>query len=108
MKDKGILIGYDGDFLTRISRNEKGEITAGLVVGKSLYQNQFIILKSHKGELKEYPVLGVGFSDVTNDNDMAGWNSEIKQQLEKDGMQVKSVKVDRHLNVEIEASYENK
>lgn len=108
MKDRGVLIGYDGDFITRTSRNEKGEIISGLVIGNSLYQNQFIILKSYKGELKEYPVLGVGLSDITNDNDIAGWNSEIKRQLEKDGMTVAAITFDKNMNLEINAGYENK
>lgn len=108
MKDKGMLIGYDGDLVVRLSKNAKNEIASGVMIGNTLYQNQYVILKAHKGELKEFPVLGAGLSDITNDNDVAGWSNEIKRQLEKDGMKVSKVKFDQSMNLEIDASYENK
>lgn len=108
MKDRGMLIGYDGDFIVNPGRNAKNEIVTGIITGNTLYQNQYIILKAHKGELKEFPVLGAGLSDITNDNDTAGWGNEIKRQLEKDGMKVSKVRFDENMNFKIDAEYENK
>lgn len=107
MKNRGILIGYDGDIAVSPTKNTKGEIAAGMGIGHTLYQNQYIILKAHKGELKEFPVLGVGLEDITNDNDVAGWSNKIKEQLEKDGMIVDKVMFDRNMNLEIDADYGN-
>lgn len=108
MKDKGILIDYDGDLLISLCKDIKNEIVSGVITGNTLYQNQYIILRAHKGELKEFPVLGAGLSDITNDNDVAGWSNEIRRQLEKDGMKVNKVRFDRNMNLEIDAGYENK
>lgn len=106
MKRKGILIGEDGDLNVRPVRDENGILKSGLVVGDSLYQNQYVILRAHKGELKEFPVLGVGLADIVNDQDIAGWSDEIKSQFEKDGMRVGRVKFDRNMDLEIDADYE--
>lgn len=105
MKDKGILLGDDGDLMVNPVWSSNGILLSGLTVDNSTYQNQYIILMAHPGELKEHPVLGVGISDITNDNDTAGWSSNIKRQLEKDGMKVQKVTFDRNLNLEIEAGY---
>lgn len=107
MKGKAILIGEDGDLMIRPLKDQNGVVTTGLIVGNSVYQNQYIILKAHKGELKEWPVLGVGLADMTNSNDIAGWTVEIREQFEKDGMQVNKATFDRNMNLEIDASYED-
>lgn len=106
MKRKGILIGEDGDLNIRPVRDGNGILNSGLVIGDSLYQNQYVILRAHKGELKEFPVLGVGLSDIVNDQDIAGWSDEIKSQFENDGMRVGRVKFDRNMDLEIDADYE--
>lgn len=108
MKGRGILIGADGDLMVKPLKDGKGLVLSGLLLGNSVYQNQYIILKSHKGELKEWPALGVGITDMANSNDIAGWSAEIREQLEKDGMRVEKLAFDRNMNLEIDANYESK
>ena len=52
MKKIGILLDpSDGDLLLN---------GGALAVGNTLYQNQFLILKAQKGDLKEFPMMGAG------------------------------------------------
>lgn len=91
----GILIDPDtGDLQVDTERDALGLITQGLGIGNTTYQNQAIILQAVKGELKEYPTLGVGISDMANDHETTGWTREIALQLESDGMTVKEVDID--------------
>lgn len=90
----GILIDPDtGDLQVDTERDALGLIAQGLGIGNTTYQNQAIILLAAKGELKEYPTLGVGISDMVNDHEAAGWTREIALQLEADGMTVNSVEI---------------
>lgn len=105
MKEKGILMREDGDLLVLPVKDGQQVIQSGLVVGNSVYQNQYIILTAHKGELKEFPMLGAGLPDMVHDHDIAGWGNEVRWQLQQDGMKVERVGFDRNMNLEIEASY---
>lgn len=107
MKSIGILLEQEGDLVAKVVRDENGIIQSGWVVGHTLYQNQYILLKAYPGELKEYPVLGTGIADIVNDKEIAGWSTRIREQLERDGMNVKKVTFDKKMNLEIEAVYEN-
>lgn len=107
MKDRGILIDADGDLKIGLQRGIGGVVVAGLTFGNTLFQNQYVLLKAHKGELKEYPALGVGLSDILHEYDLTGWTTDIRSQLEKDGMQVNRVVFDRDRNLVIDAEYED-
>lgn len=106
MKGKGILLNEEGDLAVDPVRNEHGLLVSGLQIGNTAYQNQFVILSAYKGELKEFPLLGVGLRDIVNDNDITGWTTEIRLQLQKDGFTVQKVGFDRNMNLEIQAEYE--
>ena len=62
-----------------------------LVVGNTTYQNEYIILKSQRGEIKEYPLMGVGIDDIVNDHDEAGWKMKIKEHLAMDDIKVAKI-----------------
>ena len=64
-----------------------------MVVGNTTYQNEYIILKSQRGEIKEYPLMGVGIDDIVNDHDEAGWKMKIKEHLAMDGISVSKVDI---------------
>ena len=81
MSKKGIGIQLDANCGLMISNGS-------LQIGSTLYQNQFLILKAQKGELKEYPTLGCGIDDITNDEDLDAWQKSIREEMAKDGMQV--------------------
>lgn len=87
-----------------IKRDSLGLIQRGLTLGDTLNQNQAIILAIHQGELKEYPMMGVGIGDMLLDNDPIYWRTRIKEQLEMDGEKVDSVKISR-TGIQIEAQY---
>jgi hypothetical protein len=65
-----------------------GIITQGIAIGDVTYQNQAMLLMAQKGELKEYPTVGVGLSDIVNDENLTGWKAEIIAQFEDDGQRI--------------------
>lgn len=99
MKKIGILLDpSDGDLLLN---------GGALAVGNTLYQNQFLILKAQKGDLKEFPMMGAGIDDLSNDNDIVEWKRKIREELKKDGLTVTSVVIDtKKGELIIKADYE--
>lgn len=96
------LTNYEPQITVR--RDAAGKIEEGLVVGDILRQNQAIILCVHKGEIKEFPSVGVGIADMLLDHDPALWRSQIREQLEMDGQKVNSVKITTS-GIVIDAAY---
>lgn len=88
----------------QVKRGKDGKIANGLVVGDTLRQNQALILLLHKGELKEWPAVGCGISDMLLDNDPIYWRTIIREQLEMDGQKVNSVKITT-TGINIDATY---
>lgn len=96
------LKDYEPDIQVR--RGKDGKITSGLVVSDILRQNQALILLLHKGELKEWPAVGCGISDMLLDHDPIYWRTVIREQLEMDGQKVNSVKITT-TGICVDASY---
>lgn len=94
MKNTGIQINSDYDLAIQVKYDRNGKILSGLVVGDVLYQNQAMLLMAHKGEYKENPLVGVGLSDIVNDNDFARWRREITEQFTADSQQISSLQLD--------------
>lgn len=65
----------------------KGDFDAGL----SDYQQQKLIVTTHKGEWKQYPEVGAGIIQMIADDRHTEMLIEIKKQLEYDGMQIDNV-----------------
>ena len=86
-----LLDPVTGDLAANTARDEFGLITDGLVYGEATAQHQAVVLMACKGEFKEYPTLGVGVINMVNDDDLTGWNREIRLQLEAIDMAVKNV-----------------
>lgn len=79
----------------------------GLSIGNTLYQNQYIIMAAQKGELKEYPMLGVGIADIANDNDLLEWKRSIREEFAKDGLKVSTLNIDTNTgNMTLIADYQ--
>jgi len=95
VKQTGLQISSDLDLLINVEKDSEGLITSGLVIGDTLYQNQYIILSAQKGELKENPLLGVGIEDMANDEDVLPWKKSIREELAKDGMKVDTLTIDK-------------
>lgn len=96
------LTDYEPDIQVR--RGRDGKITSGLAIGDTLRQNQALILLLHKGELKEWPHVGCGISDMLLDNDPIWWRTMIREQLEMDGQKVSTVRITR-TGISIDATY---
>lgn len=83
----GILL--DSNYEPIISSGE-------MVLGEITAQNQAIILRCHKGEIKEHPALGVGISDMLLDHNPLYWRSRIREALELDGQSLEEIKISAH------------
>ncbi len=74
-----------------ISINEDFDLsfTGGdFTIGESTEQHQELLLLCNKGEWRENPDVGVGIKAYLKDEDNGGLLPEIKEQFERDGMQV--------------------
>lgn len=78
--------------------------SGSMQVGDTTAQNQALIIGSHKGEFKEQPAVGVGISDMLLDHNPLAWRQEIREQLEIDGQEVRSVQITK-TGVTIDAHY---
>lgn len=99
MKNKDLRINEDYGLMTDPAAHD-------LCVGDVTLQNQALILQSQKGEWKERPMVGCGIGDMANDDDTNTWRRAIREELARDGMKVRSLKINRE-NIEIDADYEN-
>ncbi|MDD3685923.1 MAG: hypothetical protein PHE56_04060 [Bacteroidales bacterium] len=108
-KDKGIqllVIEQTGnyDLSLSVKRNSLGQITQGLMIGSTLYQNQAMILRTQPGQIKEYPGAGVGLLNIVNDNEIDMWKKRITQQLEADGQKISKLILNTQ-GIALEAKY---
>lgn len=92
-KGTGMQIDAGGNLLIKPRTDSSGLILGGLVIGNTLYQNQYLILTAQKGDIKEHPLLGAGIEDMANDNDTAEWRKRIVDELAKDGMKTDRVTI---------------
>lgn len=92
---KDILLDEIGDL----------QITNGdLVIGTSDLQHQQLLLQTFKGEWKENPTIAVGAAGFLKDDNVQALAAEIKQEFERDGMQVKAIEVTTE-KINIDAAY---
>lgn len=90
------------DEMTNDLKIENGHIA----IGETLPQNEFLLLVMNKGELKEDPLVGVGISDMINDNDILGWKRKIRDGLKVDGMKVEQISISSDGRIKkLEAKY---
>lgn len=90
------------DEMTNDIKIENGHIA----IGETLPQNEFLLLVMNKGELKEDPMVGVGISDMINDNDILGWKRKIRDGLKADGMKVEQISISSDGRIKkLEAKY---
>lgn len=104
---RGIGIALDENFDVKINpvRDSSGKIIRGVVLEKTLPQNQAVILKMQPGELKRVPYLGCGIDDIVNDNDLLAWKRKIRMQMEQDMQVVNDVKFTSNNKLQIDARY---
>lgn len=90
----GLLLDFfDYKLLSDVRKDTNGRILCGLAIGDTLRQNQALLLELRKGELKEWPVLGIGIGDMLLDEDPAYWRAEIREQMTLDGQNVEHISI---------------
>ena len=94
--------GMQLDEMTNDIKIENGHIA----IGETLPQNEYLLLVMNKGELKEDPLVGVGISDMLNDNDIIGWKRKIRDGLKADGLKVEQISISSDGRIKkLEAKY---
>jgi len=64
-----------------------------MAVDEVTEQNQYLLLKTHQGEWKEHPIVGVGIDDLVNDHDLDKWKRAISEALEQDGQMIEKLEL---------------
>lgn len=103
-KNHGILLNEEGDLDIQVVRDTDGKIATGFKLGDVTIQNMNLIIKSHPGEFKEVPTVGVGIDNMLLDKDYLLYKHKIRQQLTAEGMQVKHLELNENI-IEINANY---
>lgn len=76
------------------------------VAGESTRQHQSLLLLIEKGELREFPLRGVGLRSWLLDDQVGDLNAAIKREFEADGQTVSLVKTLANGNIQVEGVYE--
>ncbi len=94
------------DLKIDVVRDANGLITQGLVVGDTMNQNQAVIIIANPGEFMFNPTLGVAIDELLLDDDYLRFKHRIREHLNKDGMNVKSIDFSKTIPLLIDANYE--
>ncbi len=93
----------------KLNENKDLAFTNGdFAVDNTDQQNIELILLSHKGSFKEYPILGVGITDYLKSPEIISrlrLENEISNQLEYDNFRIKEVDVNNLENIHIDGDY---
>ena len=93
-----LILDQDGDL-----KIQNGDFA----IGESTIQHQHHIIIANKGEYKEHPEVGVGIGDAILTERPKRILTEIKRNLEYDGMRVKQVRFEDDQSITIDAQYKN-
>ena len=88
------------DIMIDIQQTGTGDVdlsTGDLLYGESTGQHQRDILLSGKGHYKEFPELGVGALDFSNDNEPENFYRAVRKEFTRAGMKVTKVSMDETL-----------
>lgn len=97
-KRYGIQIDDSGDI-----RVSGGSVS----MGDTIAQNIYLIIVSQPGDIKERPLMGAGIADIVGSNEVTGWKRRIREQLRKDGLNVKSLDISSDGEIRrLEADYD--
>jgi hypothetical protein len=84
------------------------DIHAGdLATGFSDLQHQQLLLMTNRGNIKEFPAIGIDAFGYLQDNDTSALLREIRRQFTADGMEVKTINIANTGQLNIDAAYGN-
>ncbi|TAE33327.1 MAG: hypothetical protein EAZ92_00630 [Candidatus Kapaibacterium sp.] len=92
------------DFLLDLFLDLKTE-NGDFATGESTLQNQSLLFQTQKGEWKQHPTTGIGADDFVDDDDLVGFENEIRRQCVADGMEVETLEVFEDGSVNLKANY---
>ena len=95
--------------VTDILCDETGDIACengDMVIGESTVQHQQDLLSASEGEYKFDAMVGVGLIEFLDDEDQSAMMKKIRVQFAKDGMNVKTARINSSGKLEIDATYE--
>ncbi|ACU57791.1 hypothetical protein [Chitinophaga pinensis] len=78
-----------------------------LTIGNSDLQQQELLLINNKGNIKEFPTVGVDAFSFLQDNNTSALLQEIRRQFSADGMEVKAINITDTGQLNIDATYGN-
>ena len=78
-----------------------------LAVGFSDLQHQQLLLMTNRGNIKEFPAVGIDAFGYLQDNDTSALLREIRRQFTADGMEVKTINITNTGQLNIDAAYGN-
>lgn len=78
-----------------------------LAAGYSDLQHQQLLLMTNRGNIKEFPAVGIDAFGYLQDNDTSALLREIRRQFTVDGMQVKTINITDTGQLNIDAAYGN-
>lgn len=105
---RGILQTNNNESMQDIlleNNNDLKIVNGDFDIGVSDYQQQKLIVATHKGEWKEHPEVGVGITQMIADDLYTEMLIEIKKQLEYDGMQIDNVSLKENGKLFIDGFY---
>lgn len=76
------------------------------VVGESTNQHAEILLLSEKGDIRQYPFLGVGIKSFINDDSLEDLPGEIDKQFKLDGAKVRKREVFENGKINLDVVYD--
>lgn len=85
MKRRGMIRADSGDLKVEVQRDGNGLITHGLVIDDNNYDCVNALMTANKGEIKEFPVLGLGERYLKSVGRASEITAEVQTQLELDG-----------------------
>lgn len=80
-------------------------VNGDFVIGESNNQHQKDILIATKGEIKEFPEIGVGIAAMLSDDDYTDLLIEAKKNLEYDGMKINNIEFTTDGKLHIDGKY---
>lgn len=81
---KDILLNIDNDM--QIANGD-------FVAGESLNQQVGLLLLFNKGELKQYPLTGVGIYELINTESADDIKNAVREQLKDDGLKLRALEL---------------
>lgn len=80
-------------------------VNGDFVITDATLQHQEHIIVAQKGEYKEHPEIGVGISNILNDENPRDVITQIRRNFEYDGMEVKQLEFDAKGGIVVDAPY---